>query len=91
MIAAVTDLAGNITGAQRTWLAPDGTGKAPIPDPDPPDPAGAPAPAAGFAGGSFGAGIVVIGWRSTARHVRPDCALDGELLYSTTPFAPSQR
>ena len=28
MIAAVTDLAGNITGAHRTWLAPDGTGKA---------------------------------------------------------------
>jgi hypothetical protein len=28
MIAAVTDLAGNIMGAHRTWLAPDGTGKA---------------------------------------------------------------
>lgn len=28
MIAVVTDLAGNITGAHRTWLAPDGTGKA---------------------------------------------------------------
>jgi Toprim domain len=30
MIAAVTDLAGNITGAHRTWLAPDGAGKAPV-------------------------------------------------------------
>ncbi len=30
MIAAVTDLAGNITGAHRTWLAPDGSDKAPI-------------------------------------------------------------
>ena len=30
MIAAVTDLSGSITGAQRTWLAPDGSGKAPI-------------------------------------------------------------
>ena len=30
MIAAVTDLAGNITGAHRTWLAPDGTGKAQV-------------------------------------------------------------
>src|SRR3989338_5951581 len=28
MIAVVTDLAGNITGAHRTWLAPDVTGKA---------------------------------------------------------------
>ena len=30
MIAAVTDLRGTITGAHRTWLAPDGSGKAPI-------------------------------------------------------------
>ncbi len=30
MIAAVTDLDGAITGAHRTWLAPDGSGKAPI-------------------------------------------------------------
>lgn len=30
MIAAVTDLSGRITGAHRTWLAPDGLGKAPI-------------------------------------------------------------
>lgn len=30
MIAAVTDLSGAITGAHRTWLAPDGSGKAPI-------------------------------------------------------------
>lgn len=30
MIAAVTDLAGAITGAHRTWLSPDGLGKAPI-------------------------------------------------------------
>lgn len=30
MVAAVTDLADKITGAHRTWLAPDGTGKAPI-------------------------------------------------------------
>lgn len=30
MIAAVTDLAGRITGAHRTWLAPDGSGKAPV-------------------------------------------------------------
>ncbi|WP_296104746.1 toprim domain-containing protein [uncultured Agrobacterium sp.] len=30
MIAAVTDLCGRITGAHRTWLAPDGCGKAPI-------------------------------------------------------------
>jgi len=29
MIAAVTDLSGAITGAHRTWLAPDGFGKAP--------------------------------------------------------------
>ncbi|UDF04744.1 toprim domain-containing protein [Asticcacaulis sp. AND118] len=30
MIAAVTDLNGRITGAHRTWLAPDGTDKAPV-------------------------------------------------------------
>jgi len=30
MIACVTDLAGRQTGAHRTWLAPDGSGKAPI-------------------------------------------------------------
>jgi len=30
MIAAVTDRAGEITGAHRTWLSPDGLGKAPI-------------------------------------------------------------
>lgn len=30
MIAAVTDLSGRITGAHRTWLAPDGSDKAPI-------------------------------------------------------------
>jgi len=30
MIAAVTDLAGTVTGAHRTWLAPDGAGKAPV-------------------------------------------------------------
>lgn len=30
MIAAVTDVKGRITGAHRTWLAPDGSGKAPI-------------------------------------------------------------
>lgn len=33
LIAAVTDLAGAITGAQRTWLARDGTRKAPIDTP----------------------------------------------------------
>ncbi len=33
MIAAVTDLSGAITGAHRTWLAPDGLGKAPIDTP----------------------------------------------------------
>jgi len=33
MIAAVTDLNGKIAGAQRTWLAPDGRGKAPIETP----------------------------------------------------------
>ena len=30
MIAAVTDLDGTITGAHRTWLSPDGSGKAPL-------------------------------------------------------------
>lgn len=33
MIASVTDLAGWITGAHRTWLSPDGDGKAPIDTP----------------------------------------------------------
>lgn len=33
MIAAVTDLNGRQTGAHRTWLAPDGCGKAPIETP----------------------------------------------------------
>lgn len=33
MIAAVTDLAGRITGVHRTWLAPDGSGKAPVDTP----------------------------------------------------------
>ncbi|MCP1999739.1 hypothetical protein J2S34_002187 [Nitrobacter winogradskyi] len=33
MVAAVTDLAGRQTGAHRTWLAPDGSGKAPIETP----------------------------------------------------------
>lgn len=33
MIASVTDLSGGITGAHRTWLAPDGSGKAPIDTP----------------------------------------------------------
>lgn len=30
MIGAVTDLRGTVTGAHRTWLAPDGSGKAPV-------------------------------------------------------------
>ena len=30
MIASVTDLGDRITGAHRTWLAPDGSGKAPV-------------------------------------------------------------
>ncbi|MFH1554495.1 MAG: toprim domain-containing protein [Pseudomonadota bacterium] len=30
MVAAVTDLSDRATGAHRTWLAPDGSGKAPI-------------------------------------------------------------
>lgn len=33
MVAAVTDLAGRQTGAQRTWLATDGRGKAPVATP----------------------------------------------------------
>jgi len=33
MIASVTDLQGRITGAQRTWLAPDGSGKAAVTTP----------------------------------------------------------
>jgi hypothetical protein len=33
LIAAVTDLAGTITGAHRTWLDPAGRGKAPIDSP----------------------------------------------------------
>ena len=33
MIAAVTDLSGVITGAHRTWLAPNGFGKAPVDTP----------------------------------------------------------
>lgn len=33
MIAAVTDLEGRITGVHRSWLSPDGAGKAPV---DPP-------------------------------------------------------
>lgn len=33
MIAAVTDLDGAITGVHRTWLAPDGTAKAPLESP----------------------------------------------------------
>ncbi|MER8705129.1 toprim domain-containing protein [Mesorhizobium sp. M1088] len=33
MIAAVTDLDGRLTGAHRTWLAPDGEDKAPVDTP----------------------------------------------------------
>jgi hypothetical protein len=33
MIASVTNLAGRQTGAHRTWLAPDGSGKAPVETP----------------------------------------------------------
>jgi len=33
MVAAVTDLDGKISGAHRTWLAPDGRGKAPVDTP----------------------------------------------------------
>src|SRR3546814_12135607 len=42
MIAAVTDLAGRITGAPRPWPAPEGSGKAPphTPSRAPGDPTG---------------------------------------------------
>jgi Toprim domain len=33
MVASITDLAGRQTGAHRTWLAPDGFGKAPVDTP----------------------------------------------------------
>src|SRR5262249_48638265 len=33
VIAAVTDLSGNVTGVHRTWLARDGSAKAPLEDP----------------------------------------------------------
>jgi hypothetical protein len=33
LLGVVTDLAGNLTGLQRTWLARDGSGKAPFADP----------------------------------------------------------
>ena len=33
LLGIVTDLAGNLTGLQRTWLARDGSGKAPLADP----------------------------------------------------------
>jgi hypothetical protein len=33
LIAAVTDSIGNLTGVHRTWLDPDGDGKAPLSDP----------------------------------------------------------
>ncbi|MCP8896428.1 toprim domain-containing protein [Shinella daejeonensis] len=33
LVAAVTDLHGQQTGAHRTWLAPDGSGKAPVETP----------------------------------------------------------
>lgn len=33
MVASVTDLQGRITGAHRTWLAPDGSGKAAVTTP----------------------------------------------------------
>ena len=33
LLGVVTDLDGNLTGLQRTWLARDGGGKAPLPDP----------------------------------------------------------
>ena len=33
LIARVTDLAGRITGVNRTWLHPDGSGKAELPNP----------------------------------------------------------
>lgn len=33
VVAAVTDLSGHLTGAHRTWLAPDGSSKAPLDTP----------------------------------------------------------
>ncbi|MVA20723.1 DNA primase [Agrobacterium vitis] len=33
IVASVTDLAGRQTGAHRTWISPDGTGKAPVETP----------------------------------------------------------
>jgi hypothetical protein len=33
LLGVVTDLAGNLTGLQRTWLVRDGSGKAPLADP----------------------------------------------------------
>ena len=33
LLGVVTDVDGNLTGLQRTWLARDGGGKAPLPDP----------------------------------------------------------
>jgi hypothetical protein len=33
LLGIVTDLAGNLTGLQRTWLARDGSAKAPLADP----------------------------------------------------------
>jgi len=33
LLGVVTDVHGNLTGLQRTWLARDGDGKAPLPDP----------------------------------------------------------
>jgi hypothetical protein len=33
LLGIVTDLDGHLTGVQRTWLARDGSGKAPLPDP----------------------------------------------------------
>ena len=33
IVASVTDLAGRQTGAHRTWLSPDGSGKAPVETP----------------------------------------------------------
>jgi Toprim domain len=33
LLGVVTDLDGNLTGLQRTWLARDGSNKAPLPDP----------------------------------------------------------
>src|SRR5271165_215257 len=33
LLGVVTDVEGNLTGLQRTWLARDGSGKAPLPEP----------------------------------------------------------